>query len=94
MLGRADAFLPNDVLALPYFQRLYGTLKPGNNFGYGGNIGTITSQRTHQISQITQIAHFEKKNPDSGSLEYQDIMCQLDKQSNKTPVTVTVAGET
>lgn len=73
---------------------MYGTSKPDNNFGYVGNKGTLPSQRTHQVSQMTWSAGSEKKDPDSGSLEYQDIMCQLDKQSNKKTVTVTVAGET
>lgn len=93
-VGYADAFLPTDIPVPPHLQWLYGTPKPGNNFGYGGNKATGNSQKTGQITQMTQSAGSEKKDPDSGSLEYQDIMSQLDGQSNKKTVTVTVAGET
>lgn len=85
-VGCADAFLPNDIPVPPHLLWLCGTPKPGNNFGYGGNKGTGNSQRIGQIPQMTQNAGSEKKNPDSGSLEYQDIMGQLDGQSNKKTV--------
>ena len=42
---------------------------------------------------MTQNAGSDKKDPSSSSWDYVDVMCELDKQSNKKIITIQVADQ-
>lgn len=73
-----------------HLQWLYWNRQPGNHFKYGKEAGT----QSFTATKLTQNAGSEKKDASSGSYDYIDVMCKLDKQSNKKIVEIEVGNQT
>ena len=84
-----DAFQINqNVIAPPHLQWLYGNnYKPGQ-FGYGKSAGP----RSITVTGLTQNAGSEKKDPSSGSWDYNEIMRKLERQNDKETINLQVCN--
>ena len=71
-----------------HFQGLYRNQHPVSTFRYGKGAGPWSIK----VVEATQNAGSDKKQP-SSSWEYIDVMRELDKQSNKKIITISLAGE-
>jgi hypothetical protein len=84
------AFQPNpNAIIPPHLQWLYGNQHPGNHFAYGKGAGT----RSLTITELTQNAGSDKKDPSSGSWDYKEVMRELDRQSSKKRIDVQVGDQ-
>ena len=84
------AFQPNpNAIVPPHLQWLYGPTKPGNQFGYGKHNGP----RSLTVTGLAQNAGSDKKDPSSGSYEYNDVMNALNKQSPKKIIDIQIGND-
>lgn len=90
LLSNGLGFHPNPyVIVSPHLHWLYGNQQPVDHFGYGKEAGP----RSVTVTGMIQNAGSDKKDPSSGSWDYDDVMRQLDKQSNKKIITIQVADQ-
>ena len=78
VLNNSDAFQVHPApgaIVPPHLQWLYGNQQPGNHFGYGKGAGP----RSITIVGATQNAGSEKKQPLSGSWNYQNSPSYIEK---------------
>lgn len=91
-ISDVEAFqvLPNPgAIPPPHLSWLYGNPKDEHHSGFGKKAGP----RSIIITDATRNAGSERKEPSKGSLDYAEIMRELDRQSHQKKIEISVGDE-